>query len=227
MAAGEVTIDDDGTENKTGLAGDIYDQRVLSLAEVEPPGQVPAGAPGVPLKRGLALDANALANAITAGNGGSLPAGAVIQWAGSAAPTGFLLCDGSAVSRETYLDLFTAISTTFGIGDGSTTFNLPDLRARVPMGVNAVTLPNGVNGSYSTRALAATGGAETHTLSTGEMPNHAHSSTELVYETPGVGTLAIPLGLGFDVGGATDDLGGGGAHANVQPFLVLHYIVKT
>ena len=65
------------------------------------------------------------------------PVGTVTQYAGAAAPTGYLLCDGAAVSRSTYADLFTLLSTTYGAGDGSTTFNLPDLRGRSPVGRGA------------------------------------------------------------------------------------------
>lgn len=67
------------------------------------------------------------------------PAGVVSQFAGSSAPTGWLMCDGSAVSRSTYADLFSAIGTTWGSGDGSTTFNLPDGRSRLPVGVGTGT----------------------------------------------------------------------------------------
>ena len=63
-----------------------------------------------------------------------VPPGMVLPFAGAAAPEGFLLCDGSAVSRTTYGDLFAAIGTAYGAGDGSTTFNLPDLRGRVAAG---------------------------------------------------------------------------------------------
>ncbi|MEM7179569.1 MAG: phage tail protein [Spirochaetota bacterium] len=63
-----------------------------------------------------------------------VPVGTTLPYAGSSAPTGFLLCDGSAVSRTTYADLFAILGTTWGSGDGSTTFNLPDARAAVPAG---------------------------------------------------------------------------------------------
>lgn len=67
------------------------------------------------------------------------PTGVVLPFAGSAAPTGWLVCDGSAVSRTTYASLFSTISTSFGAGDGSTTFNLPDMRGRTPVGVGTGT----------------------------------------------------------------------------------------
>lgn len=78
-------------------------------------------------------------------------------------PTGWLTCDGSAVSRTTYAALFSIIGTTFGVGDGSTTFNLPDMRDRFPVGASG------------TKAIASTGGAETVTLSSGNLPVHTHS----------------------------------------------------
>ena len=103
-----------------------------------------------------------------------MPTGAVLPYAGSSAPTGFLLCYGQAISRSTYADLFSAISTTYGTGDGSSTFNVPDLRGRVVAGQddmggssgdNLTGLSGGVNGD----TLGATGGSETHTLITAEI----------------------------------------------------------
>ena len=96
---------------------------------------------------------------------GGLPAGSIIQWSGSTAPANWLICDGSAVSRSVYPSLFAVVGTTYGAGDGSTTFNLPDLRGRIPVGKNG--------GSFGT--LGATGGAETVTLTTAQMPSHSHT----------------------------------------------------
>lgn len=93
----------------------------------------------------------------------SEPAGIVMPFAGSVAPEGYLLCDGSAVSRSTYSDLFTAIGTTYGVGDGSTTFNLPDLSGRVVLGVS------------QSHALGTSGGEATHTLTESELPAHTHT----------------------------------------------------
>ena len=90
------------------------------------------------------------------------PAGIIMPFAGTAAPEGYLMCDGSAVSRSTYATLFGVIGTTFGSGDGSTTFNVPDLSGRVPLGVS------------STHLLGSTGGSETVTLTEQELPAHVH-----------------------------------------------------
>lgn len=95
------------------------------------------------------------------------PTGAINAYAGSIAPTGWLLCDGAAVSRATYADLFALIGTTYGVGDGTTTFNLPDMKGRVIVGKAAT-------GTFA--ALNNKGGAETHTLTTAEMPSHAHTA---------------------------------------------------
>lgn len=102
----------------------------------------------------------------------ALPVGLVTAFGGSSVPTGFLLCDGSAISRTTFANLFSIVGTTFGVGDGSTTFNLPDCRGRAPFGKAA-------SGTFNT--LGGTGGAEnhTHTLTahthTYSTQNHSHT----------------------------------------------------
>lgn len=91
-----------------------------------------------------------------------MAAGIVMPFAGTTAPQGWLLCDGSAVSRTTYSALFAVIGTTYGAGDGSTTFNIPNLAGRV------------VIGSSQSHALGTTGGAETVTITAGQIPSHSH-----------------------------------------------------
>lgn len=91
-----------------------------------------------------------------------MTAGIIHIYAGVTPPEGFLACDGSAVSRSTYSELFSAIGTTFGAGDGSTTFNLPDLSGKVGIG------------SSQGIALGSTGGSETVTLTEQQIASHAH-----------------------------------------------------
>ena len=90
------------------------------------------------------------------------PAGIIATFAGSVPPAGWLPCDGSAVSRTDYATLFAVVGTTYGAGDGSTTFNLPDLSGRVVIGVSG------------THALGSTGGSETVTLTSDQLPAHSH-----------------------------------------------------
>lgn len=110
----------------------------------------------------------------------ALPAGVMVDFAGTAAPAGWLLCAGQAVSRTTYAALFAAIGVVHGAGDGTTTFNVPDMRGRVAAGKDDMggsaagrltTGGSGVNGA----SLGANGGAETHTLTAAQIPAHTHN----------------------------------------------------
>jgi microcystin-dependent protein len=110
---------------------------------------------------------------------GGTPPGVIVSYAGASAPLGWLLCFGQEISRATYSALFTAIGTTYGVGDGSTTFNLPDLRGRVLAGkddmggTGAGRLTSGV--SPGGTVLGAAGGSQTHALSTPELAAHTHT----------------------------------------------------
>jgi microcystin-dependent protein len=97
--------------------------------------------------------------------GDIFPSGVILQFAGSSAPTNWLICDGTAVSRTTFAALFAAIGTTYGAGNGSTTFNIPDMRGKMVVGKHS-------SGTFQT--LGQTGGEENHTLLTAEMPAHSH-----------------------------------------------------
>ncbi len=144
-----------------------------------------------------------------------VPAGTVLPYAGASAPTGYLMCDGSAVSRTTYAALFAAIGTAFGAGNGTTTFNVPDLRGRVPVGKNA--------GTFST--LGATGGEETHQLTATEMPSHSHN----IRLNTGTGSGTAPAQHGSNgstLNFSSDSVGSDGAHNNLQPYQVLNYIIR-
>jgi len=168
--------------------------------------------------------------------GTGMPSGVVMPFAGSSAPSGYLLCYGQAVSRTTYASLFTAIGTTYGAGDGSSTFNLPDLRGRVvagqdDMGGSSANRLTDQTGGLDGDVLGDTGGSETHTLTEAEMPEHSHS----------LGIRArVQVGLdnGVQYGGGgsstysgteiiTQNAGSDGAHNNVQPTIILNYVIKT
>lgn len=107
------------------------------------------------------------------------PSGTVNLYAGATAPTGWLMCDGSAVSRTTYSELFTAIGTTYGAGDGSTTFNVPNLSGKVPVGKDS--------GDTDFDTLGETGGSKTHTLTTSEIPSHNHNAATNAQSTANSG----------------------------------------
>lgn len=174
------------------------------------------------------------------------PTGMITQFAGATAPNGWLICDGTAVSRTTYAALFSVIGTSYGAGNGSSTFGIPDLRGRVPVGKNS--------GTFGT--LGNTGGTETHTLTTTEMPSHQHS----IYPSPwnggyggayftaqGDGNVVLygqswgvrwvnygggagnfrTWGLGDDHTSYTDYTGSSGAHNNLQPYMTVNHIIKT
>tara|TARA_R100001463_G_scaffold24708_4_gene58821 strand:- start:2482 stop:3750 length:1269 start_codon:yes stop_codon:yes gene_type:complete len=162
-------------------------------------------------------------------------AGMVIPFAGSSAPTGFLLCGGQAVSRSTYATLFGIIGTTYGVGDGSSTFNLPDLQGRVVAGkddmsgssANRLTdQTGGLNGD----TLGDTGGSETHTLTTAQLPAHSHSSVvrSVSFSSSasyGNGSQGAVSSMTVN-SGSTNSTGSGSAHNNVQPTIILNYIIK-
>ncbi len=143
----------------------------------------------------------------------------MMPYAGSeTAPIGWLICDGQEISRATYADLFAAINVYYGAGNFSTTFNVPDTRGRSLVGVNVSGLPNGLNGSYTTRNKANTGGAEAHTITHAELPSTVHEPTTTVNTVGGEGSTGWQ---GIAQSGAGD------SHENMQPFVVVNYIIKT
>jgi microcystin-dependent protein len=144
-----------------------------------------------------------------------LPAGVMVPFGGSSVPSGWLLCDGTAVSRTTYSALFAAISTAYGTGDGSTTFNLPNMKGNVPIGYDS--------GQTEFNALGKTGGEKTHVLTTTEMPAHTHNIPGASGTSGGYPPATAQNSGGWTSGSA----GSGGAHNNLQPYNTFNYIIKT
>jgi microcystin-dependent protein len=158
---------------------------------------------------------------------GLLPSGVILPYGASASPTGFLLCNGQAVNRSTYSSLFAIVSSLYGNGDGSSTFNVPDLRGRFVAGWDAGTsvltsvTANMVLGS----SIANTGGAQAVTLTTAQMPAHTHSYT---IKASGVGGNEGSGSLWYNTSSSsTGSTGSDGAHSNIPPTMILNYIIKT
>jgi microcystin-dependent protein len=188
-------------------------------------------------------------------DGVSPPTGCVLPFAGLILPGGWLWCDGALVSRTTYAALFAAISTLYGVGDGNTTFGLPDLRGRAPHGQDnfAANSPAGLGdaGRLAGGAMAAVGGSETHTLTTAQIPAHSHAMTaagnhahlvggsnliQIRYASSAEGLQSGSNGTrvtGTDMDGAGNhthpisNAGGGAAHPNMPPYILMNYIIKT
>ena len=128
--------------------------------------------------------------------------GLIFDYAGSTAPSGYLLCDGTAYNRVTYASLFNAIGTTWGAGDGSTTFNVPDLRRKTTIGAGGTAV-----GSIGT-TVASTGGTETHVITSAELPTHNHAITDpththTVNDPTHVHTAAALVGAGLNASSST------------------------
>lgn len=172
-----------------------------------------------------------------------VPAGTIVVSAATASPSGWLPCDGNTYYISTYLDLFNAIGNTFAYGDTSLyingQFKVPDLRGRTAIGV-------GQGAGLSNRTLGDMNGEENHTLTVGEMPSHSHTYNDAYFaENTGNGQNNL-----FGTSGSTDNdnsfrwrtqaggasttpsdintssIGTSQAHNNMQPYMVLRYIIK-
>lgn len=183
-----------------------------------------------------------------------VPIGGIVDYAGSTAPVGWLLCYGQEVARVgNYALLFAAIGTTYGVGDGATTFNVPDLRGRVAAG------KDNMGGSAASRMTAATvngatlgaaGGGETHTLTAGQAPvlagttnstgAHVHADGKAVNTNAKADGGSDAQTFGYWVGATGNtasagdhshtvsvNSGGGAAHPNVQPTIIMNKIIRT
>lgn len=190
-------------------------------------------------------------------NGASvgIPAGVILPYGGAAAPTGYVLCDGSPYSRTTYAALFAAIGTAYGAGDGSTTFNVPDFRGRAPAGKDNMggtaanrltTAGSGVDGA----TLGASGGAQSTTLVTANLPPYTPSGTvntsvngsvpfqgflggnqvlnAAMHGGDNTGLASLPISASANSTFTGSAQGGTSTPvSNVQPTIVVNYIIAT
>lgn len=161
--------------------------------------------------------------------------GTVKDFAGTVAPAGYLFCYGQAISRSTYADLFAAISTSYGVGDGSTTFNLPDARGRVIAGkdnmggtsANRLTNPASTIGGLDGDVLGGTGGAETHVITIPQLATHNHSfgGVDMSPTSDGTSNRYRLASGGPTVSTLILNNGSDAAHNNVQPTLIFNKII--
>jgi len=169
-----------------------------------------------------------------------IPTATIVPWSSASVPTGFLECNGQAVSRSTYSALFAIVGTTYGAGDGSSTFLVPDLQDNIAMGKSG------------TKALASTGGANTvastgnvggstanATLSTAQLASHTHPGKNSTGGRVNLGPVLPGYSPGT-VSGDTGSAGSGSGHQHnmsatfsgdatsvLQPYLTILYIIKT
>lgn len=153
---------------------------------------------GTVTQAGTPLTASAL-------NAACPPVGSVIPYAGASAPAGWLLCQGQSVSRTTYSELFAAIGTTYGSGDGSATFNLPNLKGRIPVGYDSTQTEFNYRGK--------TGGEKAHALTKEETPPLGANQVE---QASTYGKYVYDTYLGWN----------GEAHNNLQPYVAMNYIIR-
>jgi microcystin-dependent protein len=148
----------------------------------------------------------------------TLPIGVIYAFAASAIPDGWLECDGAAISRTTYAELFAAIGTQYGSGDGTTTFNLPNGKGRSIVGYHST--------ETEFDAIGETGGEKTHILTIAEMPSHRHSGAK---GNNSSGTISGGYAYQHDTPQTTDvtDVGSGGAHNNLPPYIVFKHMIKV
>lgn len=147
----------------------------------------------------------------------TVPVGAITAYGGTVAPDDWLVCNGAAVSRTTYPDLFAAIGTAFGAGDGSTTFNLPDMRDRFPVGSG---------GSYT---LGTAGGSKDATVvsHTHNVGSYTSSNEAAGYGLTPSGTFTDRVKVTASPGDGTSSTGSSGTNANLPPYRAVNYIIRA
>jgi microcystin-dependent protein len=167
-----------------------------------------------------------------------IPTGTVVPWTAVSVATGFLECDGTAVSRTTYAALFAIVSTTYGVGDGSSTFNLPDLQDNIAMGKSGSKSLASTGGANTVTATGNVGGSTANaTLSTSQLASHSHggggssgtnghhnpNENQKYYSSTNTGSSGSGSGHSHNMSATFS----GDATSVLQPYLTLIYIIKT
>jgi microcystin-dependent protein len=149
--------------------------------------------------------------------GGGAPTGAIAPWVTTTAPTGWLLCDGATVSQTTYAALYSIIGHTFAADPGGGNFILPNMKGRIPVGLNSADAEFDAIGHN-------TGGEKTHVLTTTEMPAHTHTFQDGAGNGGGGGFYGLENPRSD---ADTSEVGSNTAHNNLMPYLAITFIIKT
>jgi len=157
----------------------------------------------------------------------NVPSGSLLMWPTTSAPSGYLLCNGSAVSRTTYSALFSVIGTTFGVGDTTTTFNLPNYVDRMPLGSGTIATAIGITGGSKDAVVVS----HTHSITD---PGHAHSYNSVAVfgldqtlQGGSVGIGDVQTTSTASTGISVNTAGVSGTNANLPPYLGINFIIKT
>ena len=171
-----------------------------------------------------------------------IPSGTIVPWSDASIPSGFLECAGAAVSRSTYATLFGIIGTTYGSGDGSTTFNVPDLQDNVAVSKSGTKNLGSTGGANTVSSTGNVGGSTANaTLSTAQLASHSHTtpaSNNPFNQNNANTRVRLVEGPATTIGSNTAGSGGGHSHnmsatfsgdatSVVQPYLTVVYVIKT
>lgn len=203
------------TIDKSSLVAAINE--VLSSASAA--NKIPTGGTaGQILSKNSATDYDMVWTDLTIGD--NEPIGSIKLYGGATAPNGYLFAQGQEVSRTTYSELFSIYGTAFGEGDGSTTFNLPNLKGKVIVGLDET--------DTDFNSLGKTGGSKTHTQTVAEMPSHTHSTTVGPWGVTSGGFYGVVSNNSGDSSPVYLGSTGNGQPMNIMnPYMVFNYIIKA